>query len=345
MSENGTRIDRRNFMKLAALAAGGASFAGGLPLAQARQTTEEPESPIYAALNMSKVANNEESFRLMKKVGPKVCITTATHPGFVGFQANIQTGIFPLAGRYGGGKVHMEKELNPIRNYQYTMWKKWQDHDDFHQKQFDRVFELCGRCLSMVIEGPWEPVYRIVKAKMAPIRSMGQITDLATDMQQQKEFIRFATPRRCVAMAEHTVRPGREKPFEQGAIATMEAVSDSTGFLGYMILKQMGVCALGSFMMDPKSMAQSLQTLGANPPKDPKPLFKTPEAMPSPPEYLIHSEWEAVEMARLGFAKVLVNHRIRKIHDDGVMVHLMRGPYIMFFQPIMEEPGWRSLLV
>ncbi len=40
----------------------------------------------------------------MHKVGPKVCITTATHPGFVGFQANVLTGILPLAGRYGGGK-------------------------------------------------------------------------------------------------------------------------------------------------------------------------------------------------------------------------------------------------
>jgi sulfur oxygenase/reductase len=324
---------------------------------------------------MSKVANNEESFQLMKKVGPRVCITTATHPGFVGFQANIQTGILPLAGRYGGGKVHMEKELNPIRNYQYTMWKRWQDHDDFHLKQFDRTFELCGSCLSMVIEGPWEPVYRIVKAKMPPVRSMGQITDLGIDMKEEKEFIRFVTPRRCVAMAEHTVKPdlgidmkeekefirfvtprrcvamaehtvkpGRENAFEQGAVATMEALSDSTGFLGYMILKQIGVCALGSFMMDPKSMVQSLQTLGANPPKDPKPLFKTPDAMPSPPEYLIHSEWDAAEMAQLGFAKVFVNHRIRKIHDDGVMAHLMRGPYIMFFQPMMEEPGWRSML-
>ena len=344
MSDNGIGMDRRHFIKLAALAAGGASFAGGLSFAQASQTGEEPESPIYLALNMSKVANNEESFKLMKKVGPRVCITTATHPGFVGFQANIQTGILPLAGRYGGGKVHMEKELNPIRNYQYTMWKKWQDHDDFHLKQFDRTFELCGSCLSMVIEGPWEPVYRIVKAKMPPVRSMGQISDLGNDMKEKKEFIRFVTPMRCVAVAEHTIKPGRENAFEQGAIATMEALSDSTGFLGYMILKQIGVCALGSFMMDPKSMVQSLQTLGANPPKDPKPLFKTPDAMPSPPEYLIHSEWDAAEMAQLGFAKVFVNHRIRKIHDDGVMAHLMRGPYIMFFQPMMEEPGWRSML-
>ena len=84
--------------------------------------------------------------------------------------------------------------------------------------------------------------------------------------------------------------PGREEAFKQGAIATMEALSDSTGFLGYMILKQIGVCALGSFMMDPKSMAESLQTLGANPPSNPMPLFNTPDANPSPPEYLIHNE-------------------------------------------------------
>jgi sulfur oxygenase/reductase len=304
----------------------------------------EQDSPIYLALNMSKVANTEESFHLMHKVGPRVCITTANHPGFVGFQANVQTGILPLAGRYGGGKVNMEKELNPIRNYQYTMWKKWEDHDDFHHKEFNRIFELCGSCLGMVIEGPWEPIYRVVKAKMQPVRSMGQITDLGIDLQQKKEFVRFATPGRCVAIAEHAVMPGKEKEFERGAIETMEALSGSTGFLGYMVLKQIGVCALGSFMLDPQSMAESLQTLGANPPKNPKPLFKTPDAMPRPPEYLIHSEWDAAELAQLGFAKVLVNYPIRKIHDEGVMAYLIRGPYIMFFQPMMEEPGWRALL-
>ncbi len=304
----------------------------------------EPDSPIYVAINMSKVANNEESVRLMHRVGPRVCITTASHPGFVGFQANLQTGALPLAGRYGGARVHMEKELNPIRNYQYTMWKRWQDHDAFHVEQFPRIFELCGACLSMVVEGPWEPVCRVVAARMPAIRSMGQIADLAGDVQQGKEFVRFATPQRCVAIAEHTVKPGREKAFEAGAVATMEALAGSTGFLGYMILKQIGVCAIGSFMLDPKSMGESLETLGANPPTDPKPLFATPDAMPSPPEYLIHSEWEAPELAQLGFAKVLVNHDIRKIHDDAVMPHLVRGPYILFFAPMMEEPGWRARL-
>ena len=344
MSEKNFSTNRRNFIKLAAITAAATSLAPGKLFGRSIYAQSEPDSPIYLALNMSKVANNEESFNMMRKVGPRVCITTATHPGFVGFMANYQIGILPLAGRYGGGKVHMETELNPIRNYQYTMWKHWKDHDEFHEQQFDNIFELCGSCLGMVIEGPWEPVYRVVKAKMAPIRAMGQVADLGFDMQQEKEFIRFATPDRCVAFAEHTVKPGKEKEFEKGAIATMEALSDSTGFLGYMILKQMGVCALGSFMLDPESMGEALQTLGANPPDNPVPLFKTPDAMPTPPEYLIHTEWDTPEMAQLGFAKVLVNHKIRKIHDDGVMAHLIRGPYIMFFRPMMEEPGWRDLV-
>ena len=331
-------------MKYSSMITAGAAFAGLSGFATGAKAAEEPESPLYVALNMSLVVNEENSFKLMGEVGPKVCITTATHPGFIGFMANLQSGILPLAGRYGGGKVHMEKELNPIRNYQYTMWKSWQDHDEFHMKQFTRVFELCGACLEMVVEGPWEPVYRVVAAKLPQVRSMGEITKLAGDLQQGKEFIRFATPGRCVALAPHTVKPGAEAAFEKGAVATMEAIAESTGFLGYMILKQIGVCALGSFMLDPVSNAQALMTLGANPPDNPVPLFQTPEAMPTPPEYLIHTEWDSPEVARLGFAKVLVNHNIRKIHDDGVMAHLIRGPYIMFFNPMMEEPGWRDYL-
>jgi sulfur oxygenase/reductase len=238
----------------------------------------------------------------------------------------------------------MEKELNPLREIQYTMWESWEAHEQFHENKFERFFELCGHCLSMVVEGPWEPVYEVVKGVMPPVRSMGQIAGLAADLQQNTELTRFVTPRRCVSFAEHTVLPGKEEAFEKGAIETMEALYDSPGFLGYMILKQIGVCAIGSFMFDPESMALAKQTLGAHPPKDPKPQFKTPDMRPHPTEYVIHSEWEAVEMARMGFGRTLVNSRIRKIHDEGVMAHLARGPYIVFFQPIMEEHTWRSLI-
>ena len=301
------------------------------------------EKPIVAC-SMARIVNSPESFENMQSIGPKVCITTAGAQGFLGFQSSIQTGILPMAGRWGGGKLHMEEELNPIREIQYTMWESWQAHETFHEEKFAQFFELCGHCLSMVVEGPWEPVYEVVKGHMPPVRGMGQIADLAEDFQRKKEFVRFLTPQRTVAFSEHTVLPGHEKAFEKGAVETMEALSDAPGFLGYMVLKQIGVCAIGSFMFDPESMALAKQTLGAHPPIDPKPQFITPDMKPHPAEYVIHSEWEAVEMGRMGFGRTLVNRKIRKIHDQGVMTHLARGPYTVFFKPIMEEETWRTMI-
>jgi len=300
-------------------------------------------NPIIAC-STARIVNSPESFETMQSIGPKVCIATAGAQGFLGFQSSVQTGVLPMAGRWGGGKIHMEEELNPIREIQYTMWESWQAHEKFHETKFEQFFELCGHCLSMVVEGPWEPVYEVLKGHMPPVRGMGQIAGLAADLQRGKNLVRFVTPQRSVAFAEHTVLPGHEEVFEKGAIDTMEALSDAPGFLGYMILKQIGVCAIGSFMFDAESMALAKQTLGANPPKNPKPQFSTPDMKPHPTEYVIHSEWEAVEMGRMGFGRTLVNSKIRKIHDEGVIAHLARGPYIVFFKPIMEEETWRPMI-
>jgi sulfur oxygenase/reductase len=280
------------------------------------------ESEIYITINITKVVNKPESFELMRRVGPKVCILTANSPGFLGFQANYETGILPFAGRFGGAGIHMEREINPIRLYQYTMWRNVEDHDAFHLENFARFVELCVHCLSMVVEGPREPVYSVVAAEM-PAR---------------------ATPERCVAVTEHTVKQGQEAAFEQGVVQTMDALSGSTGFLGYMLLKQIGVGAIGSFMFDPKSMVQMLETLGANPPDDPRPAFETRQAAPSPSEYLIHSEWASPELAELGFERLLVNREIRRIHGDGVMPHVLRGPYTLLFRSMMEESTFRERL-
>src|SRR6056297_305626 len=164
----------------------------------------EDESPIHVAINMSKVRNDERSRELMGSIGPKVCITTAESPGFVGFQANLQVGALPMAGRWGGAEVRMD-DLNPIRNWQYTMWNHYDDHDQFHEDQFDRIFELCTGCTEMVVEGPWEPVYAVIAARMPRIKAMSQIFETSQQMMRGEEFVRFATPQRGVACAPHTV--------------------------------------------------------------------------------------------------------------------------------------------
>lgn len=292
------------------------------------------KTSMAVVINKSKVVNDPSSFKLMMEVGPKVCITTASHPGFLGYENSLQIGVLPLGGRYGGAKIHMEKELNPIGMFQYTFWRSWQDHEDFHQKEFDRVFELCSHCLSMVVEGPWEPIYEIVAAKMP--YPAGEMMAQATRS--------FANPERVVVVAEHSVREGKERDFEKGVPQVLEMISQSPGFLGYMLLKAIGVSALGSFQLAPGALMEALQTLGAHPPKAKKGNFSPLEAAPRPTEYIVHTEWETPELAHSGLAKVLVNHQIREAHNEKVLSHVLRGPYLMLFRPMMEDPSWRKHL-
>jgi sulfur oxygenase/reductase len=300
----------------------------------------DTNSPIYIAINQSKIVNTPQSMATMQRIGPKVCTLTANNPGFLGYQANLQTGALPLVGRYGAAKLYMHDELNPVRLYQYTVWDDVESHQDFHRDNFDRMVELCHACSAMVVEGPWEPIYKVVTADMPIIRTPGQLAAA----QQPGEPPRFATPRRTVALTEYSIKPGRAQAFEQGVIATMQAISQSPGYLGSMVLEEIGVSPFGSFMLDPESMMQLHETLGANPPTDPKPLFESSEAASRPTKYLIHSEWETPELAAQGFDLLFVNHDVRTLHTRGVLPHLIRGPYVMLFQPIMEEPSWRGSL-
>ena len=309
----------------------------------------------YVAVNMAKILNNPASFETMKKVGPKVCITTASNPGFLGYMANLQTGIFPMAGRFGGASIHMEKTLNPLRLYQYTIWQSAEDHLDFHKTQFARVFELCVHCFSMVVEGPWEPVFElcvhcfsmVVEGPWEPVYSIvcADLPPVCTAVSQAgAEQKRVVPPSRTVAVTEHVVKLGEEAKFEAGLIDCVSALSDSPGFLGYMLLKPEGVNPLGSFALDPASAYEMLMTLGANPPSKPQPRFTPAEALAQPLEYLLYSEWESPELAEAGLGRAMVDHKIRTLYAQRVLAHTIRAGYTTLFRTMMEQPSWRKSL-
>lgn len=277
-------------------------------------------SNIYIAINQAKVVNSERSMALMQETGPKMCSLTASQPGFLGYQAQYQIGVLPMAGRFGGGALRMY--LDPVPVYQYTIWDREEAHIEFHRANFARVFELCAHCLPVVVEGPWEPVYRVVAGHMPAPRSL----------------------QRVVALNEHLVKPGQEKAFEQGMRALMEALAGAPGILGYMILAETGVNPWGSLMLDPASMMQMVETFGANPPDLPQPLFEPAQAAPTPPRYLIHTEWESPEHAQLGMGKLATNREVRAIHVERVLPHVVRGPHVRLFQPMLEEESWRKAL-
>ena len=307
-------------------------------------------NPVIA-INMSKVANRPESYATMHQVGPKVCITTATHPGFLGFEQLIQVGIHPMAGRYGGGSLDMRETLNPIGMFQYTVWKDVKSHEEMHYEQFDTIYELCGHCLNMVVEGPWEPLYEIVASDLPPVIAMSDIPrKMGEKFMKQEPVPEIALAfQRIVVLGDHWIMAGHEADFEQGAQETLRWLkAKAAGMIGWMILKQIGVSAVGSFQLDPEGMTKA--TLGANPPKyntnyGDKPLDHPPIPPQNPAQYFIHMEWESPEHAHQGLGKVLVNYELRQIHNKGVLAHLDRGPYYMLFQPMMEEGTWRDILL
>ncbi|PKY10433.1 sulfur oxidation protein [Acidithiobacillus marinus] len=307
-------------------------------------------NPIIA-INQSKVANRPESYATMMKVGPKVCITTASHPGFLGFEQLLQTGIHPMAGRYGGGAVDMHETLNPISMFQYTVWKDVKSHEEMHHENFKEIFELCGSCLDMVIEGPWEPYYEVVRSDLPLIMGMTDIpAALGQSFAEQKPVPKVAlSAKRSIAIGDHWVMDGHEEDFEKGAIETLSWMKENVpGMIGWMIMKQFGVSAIGSFQFDPKGMLKA--TLGANPPEyntnygsqvPDKPLIPGQK----PTQYLVHMEWESPEHAHMGIAHAMLDYELRQIHNEGVLAHLDKGPYYMLFGPMMEQGQWRKKLV
>lgn len=307
-------------------------------------------NPIVA-INMSTVVNSPESFKLMHQVGPKVCITTASHPGFLGFEQLLQTGIHPMAGRYGGGAIDMSETLNPMGMYQYTVWKDVKSHEEMHYDNFDIIFELCGNCLGMLVEGPWEPYYEVIASDLPPIMSMTDVPlTMGNAFAQQKEVPKVAlASQRSIVVGDHVIMEGRETQFEAGAKATLEWMkANIPGMIGWMVMKQIGVSAIGSFQLDPNGMMRA--TLGANPPKyatnyGDKPLDTPPMPPQKPTEYLVHMEWESPNHAHMGLAHAFVDYELRQIHNDGVLAHIHRGPYYRVFAPFMEQGLWRKKLV
>lgn len=307
------------------------------------------ENPIVA-INMSKVANEPRSFETMMKVGPKVCITTASHPGFLGFEQLIQTGIHPMAGRYGGGSVDMRETLNPLGMFQYTVWKDVHSHEEMHHDNFDNIYELCSSCLDMVVEGPWEPLYEVVDSDLPQLTSMTGIPKaMGEAMAKQEDISKVALAgQRAVVIGDHWVMHGHEEDFEKGAAETLNWMKENVpGMLGWMIMRQHGVSAIGSFQLDPEGMLKA--TLGANPPE-----YNTnygnevhdtpPIPAQTPTQYFIHMEWESSEHGHMGLGHAMVDYELRQIHNDGVLAHLDRGPYYQFFAPMMEQGLWRKHL-
>ncbi|CAB1127755.1 Sulfur oxygenase/reductase [Candidatus Hydrogenisulfobacillus filiaventi] len=300
----------------------------------------------YIAVNEVRLVNGPESFRRFEIIGPKMCMATANHGGFVGFQNHFPIGVFPMGGRYGGAKLDMRESLNPLPVRQYTFWKDWRDHDQMHVDNFDTIFRLCSGCLDLMIDGPWEPIYEIVSHDLP--ENIG-LTDVPAKLGaafmagQAVPSVALPYGQRVVATSDHTIIPGREQDFETAIEQLMQAFKEAPGFLGYMVLRQMGVSAIGSLQLKPAALHQALQTTGDYPPRIKEGNFATPEGKATPAQYVVHMEWADMNTAVMGISRVVINTRFRALHDP-VLDTLLKGPYIQLWSPQMEDTSWRQYL-
>lgn len=302
---------------------------------------------VVIAINKSKISNCPESFQLMEEVGPKVCITTANHPGFLGFLGLVQMGAHAAGGRYGAAQINMQEQLNPLRLYQYTVWESAEAHEEMHYQNFDNIFELCSRCLKMVVEGPWEPLFEVQKVDLPPLVGMTDVPEtMGRSFAEQKPVPKVRLhQKRVIVIGDHGVMEGHEEAFTEGVVETMEFLKENVpGLVGWMLLKPIGVSAIGSFQLAPEQAIQAVSTLGSNPPEyrtNYGDTWKLDRIPPIPPEkpanYVVHMEWESPEAAQSGLAMAFTSPALRKIHNPGVLAHVIKGPYYSLFGPMMEE--------
>ena len=133
----------------------------------------EPKSPLYIAINRVLVQNDPNLMSMMKQASSKMCLATALTPGFSGFDLMKQVGACPMGMRWGASS-DMRHELSHIWIDQITYWDSWENHELFHETFEDVVVDTCAKCGDVLLDGPEEPIYRIVKSDLPKLISKNQ---------------------------------------------------------------------------------------------------------------------------------------------------------------------------
>jgi sulfur oxygenase/reductase len=295
----------------------------------------EPKSPLYVAINRVNIKNDPELMRMMKQVSSKMCLATALTPGFRGFDLVKQVGICPMGLRWGASS-DMRDELSHIWVDQFTYWDNWTDHEVFHETFQDVVVNACTNCGTMLIDGPEEPIYRIVKSDLSQLISANQMMKLS-----DKNGYAIDSGRAVAVLARHTVRPGKEAEFEEGEIQTMEMLKHSNGALGYQILKRIGLSTLGSAHMRMDSILELLKTGSAY---QMQRVAEVWEGYTVPVEYLVMVEFESIQAAQGSMPHVNVNPDILKVHGPKVIQNCIKIPSVYMSETMFKDQSYRQIL-
>ena len=298
----------------------------------------EPKSPLYVAINRVLVNNDPDLMSMMKQASSKMCLATALTPGFKGFDLMKQIGACPMGMRWGASS-DMGDRLSHIWIDQVTYWESWEAHENFHETFEDVVVDTCAKCGNVLLEGPEEPIYRVVYSDLPKLISMNQW--LRRSAAGESDGYAVDSGKTVTVMALHKVRPGQEEEFETGETATMEKLKESTGMVGCQILKRIGLSTLGSGHATVESLLEKLKnSTGCK-------LQRTAdvwEGYTVPAEYLVMVEWESLHDAQGGMPHVNVKPELLFIHGPKVLNNCLHMPNVRLADSMFREQTYREIL-
>lgn len=298
----------------------------------------EPQSPLYVAINRVLVKNDPNLMSMMKQASSKMCLATALTPGFRGFDLMRQMGACPMGMRWAAN-TDMGQALSHIWIDQFTYWDSWQAHEAFHETFEDVVVDACARCGEVLLEGPEEPVYRVVHSSLPKLISQNQW--LQKHLQGTAAGYAIDSGKTVTVMATHRIKPGKEAEFEAAEIETMEKLKESTGMVGYMILKRIGQSTLGSGHATVASMLEDMKDSSGSKLKRTAEVW---EGYTLPAEYLVMVEWESLCDAQGGMPHVNVKPELLFIHGPKVLDNCLAMPTVRMSTSMFREQTYREVL-
>jgi len=298
----------------------------------------EPKSPLYVAINRVLVNNDPNLMSMMKQASSKMCLATALTSGFKGFDLMKQIGACPMGMRWGASS-DMGDRLSHIWIDQFTYWESWEAHENFHETFEDVVVDACAKCGDVLLEGPEEPIYRVVYSDLPKLISMNQW--LRRSAAGESDGYAVDSGETVTVMATHRVRPGKEEEFEAGEITTMEKLKESTGMVGCQILKRIGLSTLGSGHATVESLLEKLKDSSGSKLQRTADVW---EGYAIPSEYLVMVEWESLRDAQGGMPHVNVKPELLFIHGPKVLDNCLHMPNVRMADSMFREQTYREIL-
>lgn len=300
----------------------------------------EPKSPLYVAINRVLVQNDPNLMRMMKQASAKMCLATALTPGFSGFDLMKQVGACPMGMRWAASS-DMRNELSHIWIDQVTYWDSWEAHENFHETFEDVVVDTCARCGDVLLDGPEEPVYRIVKSDLPKLVSKTQFMKRGFENGGDTSGYALNSDETVTVMASHIIRPGKEAEFEEGEEQVMEMLKSTSGVIGYQILKRIGLSCLGSGHVTVESLMEDMKDSSGSKLKRAAEVW---EGYTVPAQYLVMVEFDSLEAAQLGMPHVNVKPEILQVHGFKVFNNCIQMPSVYISDSMFTEQSYREIL-